>query len=484
MKARLGVSVLAIMAAGFAAGWHFGLFETPNPVATVAGTSTPAAPTSAPVSASAPAASAPEAPKQEASTPAPAASTQPATPAEPAKAQEAASAASAEPSAPSFDVVRVEPDGATVLAGRAAPNATVSLQNGTEHLADVKTDASGAFALDLTLPVGQHRLALNDGTARADASKLETAIVNVPPKGKEGELLVMLERPGEASEILVKPKPEEAAEASTPAPETPALETKAETPPPTDTAALAPSAAEPATASQVPAPQPDKPAAPAKPASPLSVEAVEAEGGKLFVAGAANEGARVRVYLDDALVAETRGGAGDRFIASADAPVAVGDHRVRADEVNGEGDVLARVEVPFNRPDTAPLAAIAPPPAAEPAADAQTAEAPVASPSVAASAPSAPIESESPVAAAPAAPTETPVVAANAPPAVTTVQPTLERVEARVIIRKGDTLWRISRNSYGRGSRFTVIYLANGDQIRDPNRIYPGQVFRVPDKDG
>ncbi|WP_155897394.1 LysM peptidoglycan-binding domain-containing protein [Aureimonas ureilytica] len=466
------------MAAAFAAGWHFGLFETPNPVATVAGTSAPAAPTSAPMSASASAASAPQA-----STPAPAASTPPAAPAEPAKTQEAGAAASAEPSAPSFDVVRVEPDGATVLAGRAAPNATVSLQSGTERLADVKTDASGAFALDLTLPVGQHRLALNDGTGRADASKLETAIVNVPPKGKEGELLVMLERPGEASEILVKPKPE-AAMASTPATETPAPETKAETPRPTDTAALAPSAGEQATTTQTPAPQPDKPAAPAKPASPLSVEAVEAEGGKLFIAGAASEGARVRVYLDDALVAETRGGAGDRFIASAQAPVAVGDHRVRADEVNGAGEVLARVEVPFNRPDTAPLAAIAPPPAAEPAADAQTADAPVASPSVAGSAPSAPIESESPVAAAPAAPTESPVVAANAPPAGTTVQPALERVEARVIIRKGDTLWRISRNSYGRGSRFTVIYLANGDQIRDPNRIYPGQVFRVPDKDG
>lgn len=474
MKARLGVSVLAIMAAGFAAGWHFGLFETPNPVATVAGTSTPVAPTSAP---------APAAPAPETSTPAPAASTPPAAPAEPAKGQEAAAAA-AEPSAPSFDVVRVEPDGATVLAGRATPNATVSLQSGTEHLADVKTDASGAFALDLTLPVGQHRLALNDGTAPADASKLETAIVNVPPKGKEGELLVMLERPGEASEILVKPKPETAAVASTPAPEAPTPEAKTEAPQPTDTAALAPSAAEPAAAPQTPAAQPDKPAAPAKPASPLSVEAVEAEGGKLFVAGAASEGARVRVYLDDALVAETRGGAGDRFIASAEAPVGVGDHRVRADEVNGAGDVLARVEVPFNRPDTAPLAAIAPPPAAEASANAPAVEAPAASPAVAASEPAASTESESPVAAAPAAPTESPVVATNAPPPGTTVQPALERVEARVIIRKGDTLWRISRNSYGRGSRFTVIYLANGDQIRDPNRIYPGQVFRVPDKDG
>ena len=61
-----------------------------------------------------------------------------------------------------------------------------------------------------------------------------------------------------------------------------------------------------------------------------------------------------------------------------------------------------------------------------------------------------------------------------------TRQPALEGVNSRVIIRRGDSLWRISRDTYGRGARYTVIYLANGDQIRDPDRIYPGQVFRMP----
>lgn len=426
MKARLGVSVLAIAAAAFAAGWHFGLFEAP---ATLPGT-----PRSAEQSPAAPG-------------PKPAESASAATE---TKSEQAAAEATPPAAAPSFDIVRVEPDGAAVVAGRAAPNATVSLQSGTERLAEVKTDASGAFALDLTLPVGQHRLALNDGAQPAGSARSETAIVNVPEKGREGELLVMLERPGEASEILVKPEPETAAAEPAPAP----VEQAAVTPP-------APSAAPAAPASA--------PAA-AQPASPLSVEAVEAEGGKLFVAGAAAERARVRVYLDDALVSETQGGPGDRFVASADAPVAVGDHVVRADQVDASGQVVARVEVPFNRPDTAPLAAIAPP-AAAPA------------PSAAAPAPAAP--------SAEPAPAETELAAASAPaaapaaaPGNTTVQPALERVEARVIIRKGDTLWRISRSTYGRGSRFTVIYLANGDQIRDPNRIYPGQVFRVPDREG
>jgi nucleoid-associated protein YgaU len=49
-----------------------------------------------------------------------------------------------------------------------------------------------------------------------------------------------------------------------------------------------------------------------------------------------------------------------------------------------------------------------------------------------------------------------------------------------VTIVRGDNLWRISRKTYGRGHRYTVIYDANTDQIRDPNLIYPGQIFVTP----
>ncbi len=45
----------------------------------------------------------------------------------------------------------------------------------------------------------------------------------------------------------------------------------------------------------------------------------------------------------------------------------------------------------------------------------------------------------------------------------------------------GQNLWRIARSTYGRGVRYTVIYAANRDTIRDPRLIYPGQVFAVPD---
>jgi len=50
----------------------------------------------------------------------------------------------------------------------------------------------------------------------------------------------------------------------------------------------------------------------------------------------------------------------------------------------------------------------------------------------------------------------------------------------RLIVQPGYSLWRIARRVYGRGMRYTVIYAANQDRIRDPRLIYPGQVFSLP----
>jgi len=48
------------------------------------------------------------------------------------------------------------------------------------------------------------------------------------------------------------------------------------------------------------------------------------------------------------------------------------------------------------------------------------------------------------------------------------------------IVQPGNSLWRIARRSYGQGPRYTVIYEANREQIRNPDLIYPGQVFTIP----
>jgi nucleoid-associated protein YgaU len=52
-----------------------------------------------------------------------------------------------------------------------------------------------------------------------------------------------------------------------------------------------------------------------------------------------------------------------------------------------------------------------------------------------------------------------------------------------IVVQPGQSLWRIARKSYGEGVRYTVIYEANRGQIRDPNLIYPGQVFAIPAAD-
>jgi hypothetical protein len=49
------------------------------------------------------------------------------------------------------------------------------------------------------------------------------------------------------------------------------------------------------------------------------------------------------------------------------------------------------------------------------------------------------------------------------------------------IVQPGNSLWRIARRAYGDGLRYTVIYQANKTQIRDPDLIYPGQVFMIPE---
>ena len=47
-------------------------------------------------------------------------------------------------------------------------------------------------------------------------------------------------------------------------------------------------------------------------------------------------------------------------------------------------------------------------------------------------------------------------------------------------VSRGDNLWSISRRIYGRGMRYTMIFGANKEQIRDPDLIYPGQLFVLP----
>ena len=60
-------------------------------------------------------------------------------------------------------------------------------------------------------------------------------------------------------------------------------------------------------------------------------------------------------------------------------------------------------------------------------------------------------------------------------------EPLTDLPEGRiVIIQPGDHLWKLARQRYGSGFQYTLIYDANKEQIRNPDLIYPGQIFTLP----
>ena len=196
----------------------------------------------------------------------------------------------------------------------------------------------------------------------------------------------------------------------------------------------------PVSAAETPEPKTEKPveAKPEpQPEPSVTVEAVEAEAGKVFVAGQSSGKGPVRVYIEDKYVGETKPNDKGQWLLTAPKSIEAGKHNVRADKVKDKkGTVTARAEVVFEREDD------------------EVALKPIGVTSAGASG-----------------------VAAGAGGDAG------RRQIPALIIRKGDNLWRISRRHYGQGVRYTTIYQANKGQIRNPNMIFPGQVFLLPQRD-
>lgn len=502
-----------------------------------------------------------------------------------AEPQPVASTAEAKPPAadasiPGFDVLRVEPDGSTVVAGHAAPGSKLEILNGTTVVGTADVGVTGDFAavFDTPLPAGDYQLTLRavgeDGVAKTSQ---EVATVSVP-KDATGQLLAMVSKPGEASRLLTTPD---------------ALGSATQT---ADTPASQPAAATSAdVASATPQTTNDASANTAKPsgAAGLQVTAVEIEGAKMFVAGSAKPGALVRIYADDKLLGEMKADDKGHFVVDGQIELSVGSHIIRADMLSEDASkVVMRASVPFDRPAGAQVAAVAGPvsaaatagldglraeagkalallkglfangkvPTGEQLAAARSAsefalksladfrltdnsdqaladevartakaaadalavlkDAPQDAPSVAAALGKVEASVGAILAERGSA---TPAVTAAAEPAVSgevaeasgaskvkgagssiandvaAAQPSMATTESpaqpetveqaplkesknSVIIRRGDTLWQISRRVYGAGVRYTTIYLANQEQIENPDRIRPGQVFGVPDQ--
>ncbi|MFC6490113.1 LysM peptidoglycan-binding domain-containing protein, partial [Nitratireductor sp. GCM10026969] len=199
------------------------------------------------------------------------------------------------------------------------------------------------------------------------------------------------------------------------------------------------------------------------------IEAVEIDGRDVFVAGRAKPGHQVRVYFNDLLIGQTRATPAGRFLVQAERELPVGDYIVRADVLDEDGaTVIARAAVPFERQTGDNVAAVAP-----------------GATRVEGGRPGAGVDGDSQGGEGAAGDGEadgTPGTAAGGEERTADLAPRLEPADGSVIIRRGDTLWEISRRVYGRGVRYTTIYLANQDQIEDPDLIWPGQIFNLPEE--
>ncbi|WP_019279739.1 LysM peptidoglycan-binding domain-containing protein [Rhizobium grahamii] len=452
---------------------------------------------------------------------------------------------------PTFDVLRVEPDGSTVIAGSAEPNSKLEIVDGDKVVTTTNVGPTGDFAavLDNPLAAGDHQLVLRatgkDGKA---STSEEVATVSVPKDGKSSELLAMVSKPGTASRIITAPKPDaQVASNGNVAPsDQPAA--PAQTPGSPDVANA------PAAAGAQPGPAA---------AADVMVNAVEIEGDKIFVAGMAKPLANVIAYADDKMIGKAKAGPDGHFVVDGVMPLSVGDHKIRVDVLDDAGKVAVRASVNFNRPEgnqvtvaaqgagstpgTSPatvpldesalgklksdaskafsllngLFADGKIPGAEqlaaarsanefalraitefrPAADA-TADFKQQASTAAQTAAGAlktvqalPKDAKSVGAAlgklgadiaqltgpeeAPSTPVTNEVASGQGEP-TTIEQAPLAPSNETVIIRRGDTLWQISRRIYGAGVRYTTIYVANEDKIPNPDRILPGQIFGLP----
>jgi len=319
----------------------------------------------------------------------------------------------ADDATPAFDILRVEKDGSTVIAGRAEPGAKVEIVNGNDVIAATQADTSGDFAavLDNPLSSGDHSITLKATTKDGKSAVSEEVATVSVPKDETGELLAMVTKPGEASKIITMPEDKQSevasnksvtpdatteaakADGSVPVTETAKVEDSAKTdagttdtkatdvavttpdlpdsssdiastPPVVGDAAGNETAGAQQTASADPAASQSAATTSSDAAQPVAapevmVSAVEIEGDRIFIAGNTRPGATVRVYADDQIVAEATADKTGRFVADGTIKLAVGNHTIRADVLSANGaKVEFRASVPFFRPE-GDLAAVA-----------------------------------------------------------------------------------------------------------------------------
>ncbi len=273
------------------------------------------------------------------------------------------------PISPTFDVVRVDPLGRTVMAGRAAPLTDVEIKVGGDVIDRVTTTATGEWVSTPleALKSGDQELSLT--AVQVDAAPVNSrqiVVVSIPERTDETDpvqpVAVILDKDeGGAGRILQAPDKLQSA-------------------------------------------GDDR----------LALKLVDYDDrGAIRLSGEAPPGVPVRIYVDNEPAALVIGDSKGYWITTLDQDLPGGDYTLRLDQLDLKGETIARLETPFTR------------------------------------ASSPPIEGKTKV--------------------------------DHVVVQPGNSLWRIARRLSGDGFNYVYIFEANQAQIRDPDVIYPGQVFEVPD---
>lgn len=266
------------------------------------------------------------------------------------------------PIAPSFDVVRINPGGSAVIAGRAEPGAEVEIYEGDRFIGTVTADRRGewVFVPSESLQPGNTQLSLRTRDETGASIPSEQNVIIVVPEAIEDDannaLVVAAPADGSAgTEVLQKPG---------------------------------------GTVKEV-----------------LGVDAMDYdERGEINLSGTAVPESTINVYIDNTYLGTAEADETGRWRLVPDTMLQPGQYELRVDQVNRDGSVENRVAMPFVRED---------------------------------------------------------ITEDLAPGTFYVVQP-------------GNSLWRIARRAYGQGERYTLIFEANTEQIRDPDLIYPGQIFSLP----
>ena len=384
--------------------------------------------------------------------PAPAATPQPtATQTAPAATTPAPAAAVS----PTFDVVRLDPNGAAVVAGQVAAGAQVSLLVDGAEVATATADESGKFV----------------------------AMFDLPPAGA-GRLMTMTATLADGTKVQSQTSVALAATTAAPvAAETASAETAtAETTPQTGTTALA------VNDQGAKVLQTDTNVA-AEVAANVTIDTIAyPTPDTVQFGGRGTAGNFIRLYLDNAPLGDPATVGADGTWNLTQTGIEPKVYTLRVDEVDGAGKVASRYETPFKRETPQDLAAAsgtvvaaaADTTATAPATDATATDAPATEPAASATAtPDTTAPDTTAQASADSATLATPTEAADATQA-TAPAASVTPASVTVTVQPGFTLWGIAKRQLGDGVMYVQVYEANKDKIKNPDLIYPGQVFTLP----